>query len=284
MTHNFERKEAWKEGCLALSTGILYGATNALVGHPLDTVKSKMQAQTGLLKGADTTMVGIIKRIWRTEGIVGYFRGVVPPLMGSSVYRSTQFAVFETVFTKSKELGLDKALIPGSGGLAWATLFAGVCGASARAVIEQPIEYAKVKRQTMQAWHFNQIYQGFFVQWPRTGGMMTFIFCSVDTVRRWSDGKALSNPVGQFLTWGGCSMLGFWLIWPLETLKNQVQAGTVIEGIDKPSLGQRIAYLGGPLGLYRGILPGSVSVFLRNGTASIVMGYANRKLKEYGLR
>jgi len=72
--------------------------------------------------------------------------------------------------------------------------------------------------------------------------------------------------------------------WPLETHKNQVQAGTVIEGIDKPSLGQRIAYLGGPIGLYRGILPGSASVFLRNGTASIVMGYANRKLKEHGLR
>jgi len=53
----------------------------------------------------------------------------------------------------------------------------------------------------------------------------------------------------------------------------------VIEGIDKPSLGQRIAYLGGPTGLYRGILPGSVSVFLRNGTASIVMGVCQSKAK-----
>merc|ERR1712086_890490 len=113
---------------------------------------------------------------------------------------------------------------------------------------------------------------------------MTFIFCSVDTVRRWSDGKALSNPLGQFLTWGGCSMLGFWVIWPLETLKNQVQAGTVIDGTTTPTLRQRINFLGGPLGLYRGILPGSISVFMRNGAAAVVMSFANRKITELGLR
>jgi len=113
---------------------------------------------------------------------------------------------------------------------------------------------------------------------------MTFIFCGVDSVRRWTKDQALKHPVGQFCTWGTVSMLGFWVIWPLETIKNQVQAGTVIDGTSTPNLRQRINYLGGPLGLYRGILPGSISVFLRNGTAAIVMGAANRKITEWGLR
>jgi solute carrier family 25 carnitine/acylcarnitine transporter 20/29 len=229
-------------------------------------------------------MISVIKRTWRTEGLVGFFRGVVPPLCGSSCYRSTQFAVFEAVYTRMKELEMDKRTVPYSGGLAWATVLAGACGASARSVIESPIEYAKVKRQTGQTWKFGEIYQGFFVQWPRTGGMMTFIFCAVDSVRRWSEGRALSTPAGQFVTWGSCSMLGFWFIWPLETLKNQVQAGTVIEGVEQPTLRQRVAALGGPLGLYRGIVPGSISVFCRNGTAAIVMGYANKKIAEKGWR
>eukprot|EP00930_Biecheleria_cincta_P034282 TRINITY_DN23708_c0_g1_i1.p1 TRINITY_DN23708_c0_g1~~TRINITY_DN23708_c0_g1_i1.p1 ORF type:complete len:301 (-),score=37.36 TRINITY_DN23708_c0_g1_i1:454-1311(-) len=285
MTHNFERKAWYQEGAVALGTGILYGATNAVVGHPMDTVKSKMQAQSGFIHGQSSSMLGVIKRVWQTEGIPGFFRGVVPPLLGSSVYRSSQFAVFEMVVTRMKELQMDKATIPYTGGLAWSTLLAGACGASARSIIESPIEYAKVKGQTGQTWHLREAYQGFFVQWPRTGGMMTFIFCSVDSVRRWTDGKALSHPLGQFLTWGGCSMLGFWFIWPLETLKNQVQAGTVIEGIEgKPTLRQRVVALGGPAGLYRGIVPGSISVFMRNGTASIVMGAANKKLAELGLR
>mmetsp|Transcript_10711 Transcript_10711/g.24408 ORF Transcript_10711/g.24408 Transcript_10711/m.24408 type:complete len:286 (-) Transcript_10711:47-904(-) len=285
MTHNFERGAWYKEGALALATGILYGGTNALVGHPMDTVKAKMQAQSGFISGQDSSMVGVIRRIWSQEGVRGFFRGVVPPLLGSSLYRSTQFAVFESVYTLMKERELDTKTIPGSGGLAWATLLAGFCGASARSVIESPIEYAKVKGQTGQSWKFSEAYQGFFVQWPRTGGMMTFIFCSVDTVRRWSGGQALSHPAGQFLTWGGCSMLGFWFIWPLETLKNQVQADTPVQGVTgKPTLYQRYVALGGVRGLYRGILPGSISVFMRNGTASVVMGMANKELARRGLR
>jgi len=79
-------------------------------------------------------------------------------------------------------------------------------------------------------------------------------------------------------------MLSFWVIWPLETLKNQMQAGTLIEGVVKPTIAQRVAALGGPLGLYRGILPGSVSVFMRNGCGAIVMGRAQRLITDLGLR
>jgi len=250
----------------------------------MDTVKSKMQAQTGFLQGKDSSMMSVIKRVWRTEGIRGFFRGVVPPLCGSSIYRSTQFAVFEAVYTKTLEQGMDKEKVPFSGGLAWATVFAGVCGASARAVIESPIEYAKVKRQTGQVWYVREAYQGFVMQLPRTVGMMTFIFCGVDSVRRWTGNKALQHPAGQFVTWGGISMLSFWVIWPLETLKNQMQAGTVIPGVANPTLAQRISHLGGPIGLYRGILPGSISVFLRNGCGAVVMGRAQRLITELGLR
>jgi solute carrier family 25 carnitine/acylcarnitine transporter 20/29 len=284
MTHNEARGAWYKEGGLALASGVLYGATNAVVGHPMDTVKSKMQAQSGFMKGGDVTMVGVMKRMWHTEGAVGFFRGVVPPLMGSSLYRSTQFAVFEACYTKAKEMELDKAKIPGSGGLAWATLVSGLIGSGARAVIESPIEYAKVKRQTGQTWRLMEAYQGFFMQLPRTVGMMTCIFCGVDTARRWTDGECMKKPHYSFVTWGGISMLSFWVIWPLETLKNQVQAGTMIEGTTKPTLSQRIAYLGGPLGLYRGIMPGSISVFLRNGAASVIMAFAQRKITELGLR
>jgi len=284
MTHAEKRSSWYREGAIALGTGVLYGATNAIVGHPMDTVKAKMQAQSGFIKGSDSGMIGVIRRVWTLEGPVGFFRGVLPPLFGSSVYRSAQFAVFEAVYTKATELGWDKAKIPFSGGLAWATVAAGICGASARAIVESPIEYAKVKRQTGQVWRFGEAYQGFFMQYPRTVGMMTFIFCGVDSLRRWTDGEALKRPAYQFVTWGGVSMLGFWVIWPLETLKNQVQAGTTVEGTNSPTLRQRIAYLGGPLGLYRGILPGSISVFTRNGTAAIVMAFAQRKITELGLR
>lgn len=284
MTHSEKRTVWYKEGALALGSGILYGATNALVGHPMDTVKSKMQAQSGFIQGESTTMLGVIKRMWQAEKVIAFYRGVVPPLLGSSVYRSTQFAVYEACYTKSQESGWDQYKIPGSGGLAYATVVSGFCGASARAVIEQPIEYAKVKRQTGQTWRVMEAYQGFGVQLPRTAGLMTFIFVEVDYVRRWSGGEILKKPLGQFCCWGCCSMFAFWIIWPLETLKNQVQAGTKVDGIEQPTLRQRIQSLGGFTGLYRGIVPGSISVFLRNGCAAVVMSQMQRKITEWGLR
>jgi len=57
------------------------------VGHPFDTIKTKMQTQSehmGLRRG----MFDTIKSVWRTEGPVGFYRGVVPPLFGSTLYRS----------------------------------------------------------------------------------------------------------------------------------------------------------------------------------------------------
>jgi solute carrier family 25 carnitine/acylcarnitine transporter 20/29 len=43
MTHNEKRSHWVKEGAIGLGTGILFGLTNVVVGHPFDTIKTKMQ-------------------------------------------------------------------------------------------------------------------------------------------------------------------------------------------------------------------------------------------------
>ena len=87
MSHN-EVRGAWhKEALMGLTTGFLYGATNCLVGHPFDTVKTKMQAQDGYM-GKSLKYVPTVKEIYRVDGWKGYYRGVVPPFFGSVIYRS----------------------------------------------------------------------------------------------------------------------------------------------------------------------------------------------------
>lgn len=44
MSHSHKRASWQKEGMFTLITGFLYGATNTMVGHPFDTIKTKMQA------------------------------------------------------------------------------------------------------------------------------------------------------------------------------------------------------------------------------------------------
>ena len=88
-----------------------------------------------------------------------------------------------------------------------------------------------------------------------------------------------SSALGQFICSGGAALVGFWIVWPFETLKNQAQAGIGGSVLDKVR-----NMPGGPLGLYRGIVPGSISVFSRNGAAMIVLSKLNKKIDEWGLR
>ena len=46
MSHGEKRAEWYKEGLLSLFTGCIFGGTNTAVGHPFDTIKTKMQAQS----------------------------------------------------------------------------------------------------------------------------------------------------------------------------------------------------------------------------------------------
>lgn len=262
MTHSEKRGHWLREGLLGLSTGVLYGMTSVAVGHPLDTVKTKMQAQSGFLEAGGGTLSALSK-VWKAEGIRGLYRGWIPPLWGSGLYRSSQFAVYEALYTKwdanrasaAAATGVTGAapvpplpanaspalraaavaarppnantVIPFTFGLETRVLQAAWFASLARALIECPIEFAKVARQTGQSWKLRQVYTGFGVQWARTWGVMTTYFILIDSTRRHAP-SLFSNPLGQFAVSAGAATLGFWIVWPAEVLKNQVQAATGI--------------------------------------------------------
>lgn len=106
MTHNETRTYWWKEGLIGgripparldktldipsgLGVGVLYGTTSVAVGHPFDTVKTKMQAQSGF---ESQSMLRTFTKTLREQGVRGLYRGCLPPLFGSGMFRSTQFA------------------------------------------------------------------------------------------------------------------------------------------------------------------------------------------------
>ena len=84
MTHNEKRAHWVREGFLSTGAGVLYGLTSVAVGHPLDTIKTKMQAQTGFEK---TSMTKSFTQVLKTQGLKGLYRGAIPPLIGSGIYR-----------------------------------------------------------------------------------------------------------------------------------------------------------------------------------------------------
>lgn len=278
MSHNHKRSNAWREAQLGLFTGAIYGGTNTIIGHPLDTIKSKMQIQAGLNK---KSALEVARHTWQKEGFVGFFHGCIPPLWGSMVYRgimisSNEYALTwfekntpEDGFFRKETLFGIRPLVPA------AALFS----AFTRGFVESPIEYAKVMGQTGQQWYFKDIYRGFGMQAMRTMTMVVPIFTSLDVFRRKT--TYLESVPGIFFVTAGVSVITFLVIWPLETMKNLAQSGTPFSGA---SIKQRLDYLGGAKGLYRGAGPGVSAAGLRNGTSFVALIYAQEWATKLGLR
>ena len=282
MTHNEERAEWWREGLIGLGAGAIYGTTCVCVGQPFDAIKTKMQAQRGFEK---PNMIQSFTKTLRQQGLRGLYRGSLPPLFGYGIYLSAQLSVYEGFYTY---LGSKHAWstyeFPLTGGLQARVLIAGSAASTVRALIESPLEYVKVRGQTGQKWRFVDLYKGFSVTWIRTMGLMWTYFTLIDWGRR-NAKEAFETPVlGPFVASAVAATLGWWIVWPFEYMKSQVQC----DYGKKMPLFQRMRLTvrerGSFFALYRGIGPGTIRSFLANGTSMIVMLFAQKKVSEWGLR
>lgn len=79
-------------------------------------------------------------------------------------------------------------------------------------------------------------------------------------------------------------MIGFWIIWPFEVLKNIAQADTPGSGKTNGDRFRWVIKQYGVMGFYRGILPGSMSIFMRNGAGFMAMQFIQKQLTSWGLR
>jgi hypothetical protein len=44
-----------------------------------------------------------ITKVYSSEGLLGFYRGWMPPFCGSVIFRSAQFTVYEMFYTKSED-------------------------------------------------------------------------------------------------------------------------------------------------------------------------------------
>jgi solute carrier family 25 (mitochondrial carnitine/acylcarnitine transporter), member 20/29 len=146
------------EAGIGLASGAVFGAVSLVVGHPLDTIKTKMQAPSlgkGNINMHNSSAVRVAVDTVRREGVVGLYRGCVPPLLGSSLLRSVQFGTYEAVYAALSGVGrknLEKTTKRAPGEkvdlrVDWRIAVAGGSAGVARALLECPLEVAKIQRQ-----------------------------------------------------------------------------------------------------------------------------------------
>jgi solute carrier family 25 carnitine/acylcarnitine transporter 20/29 len=277
---------ATTEGYAGVVCGTLFGLTSPLVGHPIDTLKTLQQTTYRAGGSAIATLAHVV----RTEGLLALYRGLLPPLLGSSVFRSVQFSVYGACMGAARDSPALTSTIPDAGGLQWRVLGAGVIASTARALIETPLEFVKVRRQTNQPWlasgslggalraplrEARLLYTGFGVSWLRTVGLMTSFFIQVDHLERHHRSIVDTPLLGPFVKGGVAATTAWVVIWPFETLKSQVQAGTFrgVPELERAGWLARARYLvrqQGYAALYRGIGPGLTRSMVANGSSMVV--------------
>jgi solute carrier family 25 (mitochondrial carnitine/acylcarnitine transporter), member 20/29 len=278
MTHNEKRSSTMREGQLALLTGSIYGAVHTITGHPLDTIKSKMQLQA---KYSNLSAVSTARDMFREFGFRGFFHGCLPPLLGSALYRGVMMSAYEATFTyvelnferdhplRTEYFGFVRPVVPVSV----------TCASFCRGLIEAPFEYAKVMGQTQQEWKVVHMFRGLHWQIMRTTVLLLPIFQAIDYLRRRTD--AMKTLAGNFFVTFGVVGASYAVSWPLETMKNLSQSG-----IPRPNatISERVAYMGGVGGLLRGIYPGALGGGIRNAFGMIAMIFAQKYASTVGLR
>ena len=122
-----ERKKM--ENVISFVAGASYGAMSVVVGQPLDTIKTRMQAHSANLNANPfVTATSLFKK----EGIRGLYRGGTPIFVGGALFRSAQFGFYEAA------MKFSNGRIPENryfGFLNPQVVFSGFCGGIARGLV-----------------------------------------------------------------------------------------------------------------------------------------------------
>eukprot|EP00756_Hemistasia_phaeocysticola_P023514 Hpha_TRINITY_DN15899_c1_g12::TRINITY_DN15899_c1_g12_i1::g.190881::m.190881/K15109/SLC25A20_29, CACT, CACL, CRC1; solute carrier family 25 (mitochondrial carnitine/acylcarnitine transporter), member 20/29 len=252
------------EQAIDFTAGAVYGATTVVVGQPLDTIKTRMQALSGR-----PSATGVAKELWRKEGVRGLYRGSLPPLIFGSFFRSFQFGFYASALPVIRRNLPEKKI----GFFDYQVLLAGMFGGVGRGLVEGPADYIKVRQQVGEAWTLREMFtdRGTAMCMFRNIWLMGAFAFFVDLSKYCNGGE----PVSPFLTGALCSCPAWLMVWPLDVVKSQAQSG-LYKSSFVDLLGA--AYRSGAL--FRGLAPGLTRSFVANGTSFVMLKHTQKILRE----
>lgn len=254
-------------------SGTAGGIAQVGAGHPLDTLKVRLQTQ---VPGPDgklpfSGMGDCIRKTIALEGYSGLYKGAASPLIGSMAHNA---GVFFSYGQAKKIVGADQTGAP---------LFkhyqAGALAAVFITCVESPVDLLKIKLQAQvgegeykgvmdaakkitKQHGIKGIYQGFVPTMVRNIPCFGFYFAGSEF------GYRLVCPVGEVhsqqqvfvggMVGGACAGFGFWgLVYPLETIKTRMQN-------DKIAVADRA---------YKGMLDCAKKTYAEGGVKAFWKGY-----------
>jgi len=260
-------KENWQATLNELIAGSFGGAAQVLVGHPLDTVKTRAKiAPKGMFKGP----VDIISQTVRKEGFFALYKGMASPLLGIAGVNSLLFASY----------GVSRRIVSPYGQLSLPeTSVAGAMAGAANAILASPVEMFKVRMQGQyggaQDKRLRAVAKEMWSQWGFRKGVMRGYWITVAreipayagfytayefSKRNFTSAYGTQLPVWALLASGSTGGIAYWLAcYPLDVIKSRVQlretppTGTPVQYIAREA--RTIIAESGVKGLFNGLTP-----------------------------
>lgn len=278
------------------------GICNVLSGHPLDTIKVRLQTMPRPEAGAEPlykgTMDCAIKTI-KHEGFLGLYKGIQAPLTGVVPIFAACFGAYglaTRLQQTENQTKLNYAQVSVAGS------FSGVCST----VITAPGERIKCLLQIQmddkgpkkydgmldcakklyKEGGIRSIYKGSCATLLRdvpANGMYFFVYEYLQDMAKKKAGAEKLGPASAIFA-GGMAGMSYWILgMPADVLKSRLQ--TAPEGTYKRGIRSAFVDLmkrDGPLALYRGVVPVMLRAFPANGACFFGIDICNNFMTKMG--
>mmetsp|Transcript_22578 Transcript_22578/g.35961 ORF Transcript_22578/g.35961 Transcript_22578/m.35961 type:complete len:266 (-) Transcript_22578:945-1742(-) len=232
-----------KDAAVDILAGTAGGFAQVVAGHPLDTIKVRLQTQQ---PGPDgklpfNGMVDCAKKTFAKEGPAGLYKGAASPLLGAMAHNAAVF------FSYGQAKSLTGANVTGAE--LYKYFFAGSIAAVAITVVETPVDLLKIKLQSQvgkgeyngvfdaagklsKAHGIRGLYQGFSATMLRNVPCFGLYFMGSEFGYRLACKPGETHSASQVfiggLVGGACAGGAFWgLPYPLETIKTRMQSDAI---------------------------------------------------------
>lgn len=279
-----------------LFAGTVGGIAQVLVGQPFDTVKVRLQSSA---EGTYSGVGDVIKKLIANEGIGGFYKGTLTPLVGVGACVSVQFSVNE--FMKRY---YDKQL----NGKTPSTLQFFNCGAVAgfaNGFLASPIEHIRIRLQTQtgSVKEFNGpidcfkklsknglfsssgVFKGLTPTLFRESVGLGIYFATYEAlIAREFDKfkvKRTDIPAWKLCLFGGLSGYTLWIgIYPVDVIKSKLQTDSLASPKYKgvSSVVKDIWVKNGIKGFYKGFVPTIARAAPANGATFAMFEFTMRSI------
>mmetsp|Transcript_2208 Transcript_2208/g.2945 ORF Transcript_2208/g.2945 Transcript_2208/m.2945 type:complete len:289 (+) Transcript_2208:96-962(+) len=248
-----------------IMSGTVAGVAQVVAGHPLDTIKVRLQTQSST-NPEFSGMADCIKKTIQGEGLMGLYAGAASPLLGAMAHNAGVFFSYglaKDFVGQGKELTIPQYYAAGS------------LAAVPISLVESPVDFFKIQlqaqvgegkysgvfdcaKQVYASQGIKGVYQGFVASLMRNVPCFGAYFFSFEATKAALTKKGEDPSLGTCFVAGGAAGFGFWGIWyPLETMKTRIQS-------DNPDPKLRN---------YKGILDCFGKTYAENGLKSFYKGY-----------